>query len=148
MGRFITEAVLGSLCQSLSDEYMGETCSTHNSLRGPYAVRYARSSFATIIDVMVLIQMWSIGILEQRCYERFDDTVIIKAAYAERPSILLLNGILSYWTNLSALRFRTPWTGAILDGKVFNLLMRRHVWLESGNRTFCYGQELAMTNRN
>jgi hypothetical protein len=92
--------------------------------------------------------MWNIGILEQRSYQQFDDTVIMKAAYAERPSILLLNGVLSYWTNLSALRFRTPWTGAILDGSVFTLLMRRHVWLASGNMMFCCGQELAMRNRN
>jgi hypothetical protein len=139
MGRFITEAVLGSLCQSLSDEYMGEIFSTHNSLQGPYAIRYARSSFATIIDVIVMIQIWSIGVLEQRCYQRCDDTVIIKAAYVERPRTLFLNVVLSYWANLSALRFRTPWAEAILDSRVFTLLTRRHVWLESGNRTFCRG---------
>ena len=57
MGRFITKGVLGSLCESLSDEYMGEFFSAHSSLRGPCAVRYARRSFVTIIDVVVLIQM-------------------------------------------------------------------------------------------
>ena len=117
----------------------------HSSLWRPYTVRYTRSTSATIIDDIILIQMWSIGVLEQRCYQWFDGTVIIKAAYAERPSVLLLNRVLSCWTSLSALCFRTPWTEAILNGSVFNLLMRRHVWLESGNRTFCLGWDLGMT---
>ena len=121
MGRFVTEAILGSLWEGLSDEYIGEIFSAHGSLRSPYAVRYARSSFLTI-DVVVLIQMW----IEQRCHQRFD-TVVIKAAYAERPSVLLLIRVLSCWPNLSALRFGTPWTGAILDVSVFTLLIRRHV---------------------
>ena len=71
MDGVVTKGVLVSLCESLSDEYVGEIFSTHSSLRGPYAVRYVRSSFATIIDVIVLIQMWSIGVLEQRCYQWF-----------------------------------------------------------------------------
>ena len=108
---------------------------THNSLRCPYVAEYARSSFATTIDVIVLIQMRSIDILEQRCYQRLDDTVI-KITYEEMPGILLLDGVLSCWTNLSTLRVGAPWTGTILDGSVFTLLMRRHVWLKSGNRMF------------
>ena len=60
-----------------------------------------------------------------------DDIVIIKATHAKRPRILLSNGEFSCWMNLSALRLRIPRTGAILDGSVFNLLMRRHGQLES-----------------
>ena len=92
-------------------------------------MRCARSSFVTIIDVIVLIQMWSIGVLEQRYHQRFEGTVIIKVAYAERL-ILLLIGVLSHLPNLRALLFGTPWTGAILDDSIFTLLTRRHVWLE------------------
>lgn len=89
--------------------------------------------------------MWSIDVLEQICYQRFDGTVILKTAYAERPSILLLDEVLSYWTNPSALRVGAPWTGAILDGRIFTVLMRGHVWLESRNRTFCCGWDLGVT---
>jgi hypothetical protein len=59
MGRCITKGILGSLCESLSDGYMENIFSTHSSLWGPHAVRCARSSSATIIDVIVLIHMWN-----------------------------------------------------------------------------------------
>ena len=136
MDRCIAEVVLGSLCQNLSDEYTGEIISTHSSFWSSFAVRYDGSCFVTIIDVLILVQIYSIGVLEQRCDQMWDGLVIRKA-YAERPWILLSNGVLSRWTNSSALRLRTLRTGAILVVSVFALLMCRHVWLESGVSTFC-----------
>ena len=129
MERCIAEVILGPLCHNVSSEYLGENISAHSSLHSPYGVRYDCSSFATIVDVLILVQIWSIGVLEQRCHQWWDGIVIIKTAYAERPRVPLFNGVVSCWTNLSALRLRTPWTGAILDGSVFTLLMRRYVWL-------------------
>jgi hypothetical protein len=45
---------------------------THGSLRSPYAVRCDHSSFATIIDVLILVQIWSIGVLEKIFNQRWD----------------------------------------------------------------------------
>lgn len=68
--------------------------------------------------------------------------VIIKAAYAERPRTLLFFGVLRRWTNLSALRLRTPRTEAIIVTGLLTLLMHRHIWLESEARTTCSGWDL------
>jgi hypothetical protein len=32
---------------------------------------------------------------------------------------------------------RTQYTGAILNGRIFTLLVHRHIWLESGAGKFC-----------
>ena len=131
--------LLWALSHNVSGKYMGGNISAYSSLRSPFAVRYDRGSFAMITDVLILVQIWSIGVVEQRCYQRWDGIAIINAAYAERPRILLHNRVLSRWTNLSALRLRTPRTGAILDGSVFTLLICRDVWLESEAKTFWNG---------
>ena len=114
--------------------------STHGSLQGfercPCAVRYESTCFNTIIDVLILVQVWRFG-------QWWGGIVIIKATHAERPGrILLFDGILSRWTNLSTLSARTPHTGTIMDVSVVALLVRRHVWLEGTNRTFCNGWNL------
>ena len=81
MDSCIAEIVLGSLCQNLCDEYTGEIISTHSSSRSPFAVRYDRSGFATIfttiIDILIPIQIWGIGVLERRCDQVWDGIVII-----------------------------------------------------------------------
>ena len=134
MGRCIVEVVfLDHLCQDFNNEYVGRNISAHCSLRGACAVRH------TIIDILILVQIWSIGVLEERCDQWWDGTVTIKAAYAEMPRVLLFNRVPSRWTILSALHLRTPRTGAILGGSIFTLLVRRHVWLESGAKTFYSG---------
>jgi hypothetical protein len=63
----VAGVVFGSLSQNLSDDYMAEIMSTHGSLRSPYAVRCDHSSFVAIIDVLILVQIWSIGVLERIC---------------------------------------------------------------------------------
>src|SRR6266702_475358 len=71
-----------------------------------------------------------------------DGIVVVKAAYAEMPWIMLSNGVPSRWSSLSALHLRTPHTGAILDGRIFALLVREHIWLESGAGEFYSGWDL------
>ena len=72
----------------------------------------------------------------------------MKAAHAEMPWILLLNGVPGWWSSLSALHSRTPRTEAIRDGRIFTLLVRRHVWLESGGGEFCSRWDLEKEHAN
>ena len=61
----------------------------------------------------------------------------MKATHAEMPWILLLSGVPGRWSSLSAPLSGTVLTDAILDDGSFALLVRRHVWLESGARKVC-----------
>ena len=72
----------------------------------------------------------------------WDGIVMIKAAYAERPRIPLFNGVLSRWTNLSAMRLKTPRTGAILDGRRLHPADAQACLAGSGASTFCSGWDL------
>ena len=62
LNRCIAEVFLGPLCQDLSNQYIGGSIRAHGSLRGdercPCTVRYNRTSFNTIIDVLILVQVW------------------------------------------------------------------------------------------
>jgi hypothetical protein len=96
----MAEIFLGPLCQDLSKEYTGESISAHCSLWGeercPWAVRYIGGSIDSSVDILILVQVW-------RSDQRWDGIIIIKTTYAEVPGALLFNGMLSCWTNLSAL---------------------------------------------
>jgi hypothetical protein len=133
IGRYIADVILDPLCQDLSNAYAGEDISAHVSLRRgelcPYAVRYDQSSLSTIADILILAHIWSSGALSKEdIISCGDGIVIIKAAYI---------GVRSRWMSLSAPHTRTLYTGAILDGRVLTLLVRRHIWLESGGGKSC-----------
>lgn len=119
---------------------MGKNISAHGSSRGderrPCAVRYGRTIFDTIIDNLIQVQVW-------RSNQQWDAIVIMMTTYAKGPSgTLLLDGVLSRWTDLSELPVRTPHTGTILDVRAFALLVRGHGLLESRAKTFCNGRDL------
>ena len=62
LSRFIAKIFLGPLCQDLSNEYVGGNISAHGNLwadkRCPCVVRYDHTSSDTIIDVLILVQVW------------------------------------------------------------------------------------------
>ena len=80
--------------------------------------------------------------LERESNQLWNAIVITNAAYAEVSWILLFNRIPSRGTNLSAPHSGTPCAVTILDSRVFALLVRGHVWLESGAGMFCIRQDL------
>jgi len=130
--------ILDPLCQDLNNPYVGENISTHSSLwrdeLSPCAVRYDHNSFSTIVDILILVRIWSSGVLSREdTISCGDGIIVIRAAYAKMPWILLLNGVPSRWMSLSTPHIRTPHTGTILEHRIFTLLVRRHVWLESKN---------------
>ncbi len=130
--------ILDPLCQDLSNPYVGENISAHSSLRrdelSPCTVRYDHNSFSMIVDILILVRIWSSGVLSREdTISCGDGIVIIRATYAEMPWILLFNGVPSRWTNLSTPQIRTPHTGTILERRIFALLVRRHIWLERKN---------------
>ncbi len=142
VGRCIVEVLLDPLCQDLSNAYVRGNISAHGSLRReelcPCAVRYDHSSSGTIVDILILIQICSNGVLSREdTISCGDGIVIINTAYAEMPWILLFNSIQSRWTSLGEPHIRTLRTEAILGGRIFALLVRRHVWLESGAGKLC-----------
>jgi len=111
-------------CRNHGQPHVGRTCSLVGrciaevildpvSLRGrklcPHAVRYDQSSFGTIVDVLILVQIRSNGVIE----------------------------VQSRRASLSAPHTRTLFTAAILGGGIFALLVYRHIWLESGAGKFC-----------
>ena len=108
-----------------SSSWRGELCAC--------AVRYDHSSFSTIADILTLVQIWSTSTLQRESDQLWDAIVIMKAAYAEVSWVLLFNRIPSQGSNLSAPHRRTLHAVAIL---VFALLVRGHVWLESGAGMF------------
>jgi len=85
----------------------------------PAAFRYDYSTSTESADIPTLVQMWC-------------------TSPAEMPRILLFDGVPSRWSSLSAPYSRTPRTGAILDDRIFSVLVRRHV-LESGAGKFYSG---------
>ena len=72
----------------------------------------------------------------------WDAIVIMKAAYTEVPWIPLFHGIPSRWSGLSSPHSRAPCIVAILDGRIFALLVCGHVWLESGAGMLCIRWDL------
>ena len=76
---------------------------------------------------------------ERESDQLWDAIVIVKAAYAEVPLILLFNWVPSRGSNLSALHSGTLWAATI---RVFALLVCGHVWLESVAGMFCIRWDL------
>ena len=59
--------------------------------------------------------------------------IVIKVAYVEMPWVLLLGGVPIWWISLSGPHIGTPHARAILGGRIFALLVHKHVCLESNN---------------
>ena len=117
----ILEVVWGPLFQDISDGYMKENISAHGILRprGQLCLsttRYDQSTFSTIADILTIVQNWSAGALQRESNQMWDAIVIMK------------------WVPIRQFGFSAPLAEhcavAILEGRIFILLIHGHVWLE------------------